>query len=199
MIPCLRQDPFQLILIEIHQLVMSRLQLLPIQFQFLPLSPHTHLLQLLALEEVKLLRRNPLDQTGSRSCKTCKRGFQLRRDPPLHISCRICKLLVHERCLSLSSSLICRSCQPEVQSSPLPPSATPPGPSPSLSRSSPPRQSGCCDEFLLTEGEGSLPSYHRSEEEFNMRMSFLGFKRSPSQPDTQGDGNCGIYALLDQL
>ena len=32
-----------------------------------------------------------------------------------------------------------------------------------------------------------------------MRMSFLGFKRSPSQPDTQGDGNCGIYALLDQL
>ena len=30
-------------------------------------------------------------------------------------------------------------------------------------------------------------------------MSQLGFKRSPSQQDTVGDGNCGIYALLDQL
>ena len=69
MIPCLRQDPFQLSLIEINQLVMSRLQLLPIQFQFLPLSPRTHLLQLLALEEAKLLRRNPLDQTGNSSAR----------------------------------------------------------------------------------------------------------------------------------
>ena len=30
-------------------------------------------------------------------------------------------------------------------------------------------------------------------------MSSLGFKRSPSQPNTIGDGACGVRALCDQL
>ena len=34
---------------------------------------------------------------------------------------------------------------------------------------------------------------------FDSRMEFLGFCRSPSQPNTIGDGNCGPRALCDQL
>ena len=34
---------------------------------------------------------------------------------------------------------------------------------------------------------------------FNKRMETLGFARSPSQPNTIGDGNCGPRALCDQL
>ena len=44
-----------------------------------------------------------------------------------------------------------------------------------------------------------LPSYRSYKVQFDQRISSLGFTRSPSQPDTLGDGNCGIYALLDQL
>ena len=60
----------------------------------------------------------------------------------------------------------------------------------------------CCDESLLSEGEvrfSCLPSYQGSERKFDERMNFLGFERSPSQPFTLGDGNCGVYSLLDQL
>ena len=82
------------------------------------------------------------------------------------------------------------------------PSTVPGPPPPSI----PPRseQSRCCDEALLIEDEvtgprSRLPTFQGSEEKFDKRMSSLGFERSPSQPNTLGDGNCGLYALLDQL
>ena len=31
------------------------------------------------------------------------------------------------------------------------------------------------------------------------RLSFLGFKRSSTQPVTPGDGSCGIWAILDSI
>ena len=52
-------------------------------------------------------------------------------------------------------------------------------------------QSGiCCEEILLEETQ---------ESSFDSRMASLGFKRSPTQPNTIGDGACGIRALCDQL
>ena len=38
-----------------------------------------------------------------------------------------------------------------------------------------------------------------ADDNFDTRMKSLGFKRSPSQPNTVGDGACGIRALCDQL
>ena len=38
-----------------------------------------------------------------------------------------------------------------------------------------------------------------SVRKFDERMQVLGFKRSSSQPNTLGDGNCGPRALCDQL
>ena len=35
--------------------------------------------------------------------------------------------------------------------------------------------------------------------QFDTRMAALGFKRSPTQRSTVADGNCGLYAMLDQL
>ena len=152
-------------------------------------------------------------------CPVCKRGFQLRRVPPLHITCAACKALVHKRCLKVSSTTICDSCNPSLPpaspSNPLPlssPSNPPPPlastshhvyPSPPLQASilSQAGQSNRCDE---AQQEDELPgsclaTYQGSEKKFDERMATLGFKRSPSQPDTRGDGNCGLYALLDQL
>ena len=40
---------------------------------------------------------------------------------------------------------------------------------------------------------------HEPEDSFDERMTALGFKRSPSQPNTIGDGACGVRALCDQL
>ena len=44
-----------------------------------------------------------------------------------------------------------------------------------------------------------LPTYLDYNTKFDERMNNLGFERSPTQRNTKGDGNCGIYALLDQL
>ena len=148
-------------------------------------------------------------QARKQLCPKCKKGFKLRRIPPLHISCSVCKVLIHKRCLKVSSSTLCDSCQqvstpssPAPYPSPAHPSTVPGPPPPSI----PPRseQSKCCDEALLIEDEvtgprSCLPSFQGSEEKFDKRMSSLGFERSPSQPNTLGDGNCGLYALLDQL
>ena len=64
-----------------------------------------------------------------------------------------------------------------------------------------PQTDYCCDELLLDEGEAyvTCPTYQDGRVQFDARIRQLGFDRSPSQPDTVGDGNCGIYALLDQL
>ena len=66
-----------------------------------------------------------------------------------------------------------------------------------------PGSASCCDELLLGEDQDAtkhyLPSYQEYQVRFDTRMTFLGFERSPTQRQTRGDGNCGIYALLDQL
>ena len=57
--------------------------------------------------------------------------------------------------------------------------------------------------MLLAEEEEiafcSLPSYVQYGNIFDKRMEDLGFGRSPFQANTLGDGNCGLYSLLDQL
>ena len=69
----------------------------------------------------------------------------------------------------------------------------------------------CCDELLLTEnengepdvldenGETELLEFEMYSSQFDARMATLGFHRSPTQPSTVADGNCGLYAMLDQL
>ena len=66
-----------------------------------PLSSHP-LNAALGIGRSKAPKKKPSGPNRKQLCKTCKRGFQLKRDPSLHISCRICKLLVHKRCLSSS-------------------------------------------------------------------------------------------------
>ena len=84
-------------------------------------------------------------------CSVCKRGFQLRRVPPLHISCVACKALVHKRCLKVSTASMCDSCKPSSPPSSRP--SHPEHPSPPLVVSLPSQvgQSMCCDEALLVE------------------------------------------------
>ena len=58
--------------------------------------------------------KKPTETNRKRLCPVCKKGFQLRRLPPLHISCSNCKLLVHKRCLKDSSSTLCEAFKPDV-------------------------------------------------------------------------------------
>ena len=138
-------------------------------------------------------------------CPECKRGFQMRRIPPLHMTCFGCEVLVHTRCVKEDS--FCSKCRKEdipASGGPVTAAAAPVhGPSkPShvpadavpVERAV---QDSCCDELLLIEDDN--PSFESSKDIFDVRMAGLGFVRSPTQPDTLGDGNCGIYALLDQL
>ena len=150
--------------------------------------------------------KKPAEANRKQLCPVCKRGFQLRRLPPLHISCSKCKLLVHKRCLKDSSSTLCVACESDVVNvsvaAACPPQGSPrPASVPSSLGASVP-SADCCDELLLSEGKvrfSCLPSYQSAERKFDERMTFLGFERSPSQPCTLGDGNCGVYGLLDQL
>ena len=43
------------------------------------------------------------------------------------------------------------------------------------------------------------PSWDTDLALFDQRMDETGFVRSPSQPMTCPDGNCAIYAILDQI
>ena len=167
-------------------------------------------------------------------CPVCSRGFQLRRDPPLHLLCSACGKPSHTRCIPKQKrgerTFVCVKCKPadppisapRVSSglTPCPPQPSP-APSPSPSPSMPPsyrspsvgsqfplkfttagpgaaarrereRQRLNCEESLLIEPSDTFSS-------FDNRMNSLGFKRSPSQPNTIGDGACGVRALCDQL
>ena len=58
-------------------------------------------------------------------------------------------------------------------------------------------------EFLLQEDvilpPPTLPSFHDREAEHNARLHGLSFERSPTQPLTPPDGDCGIHVFLDQV
>ena len=139
-------------------------------------------------------------------CQVCKKGFQLRRVPPLHIACSSCSKLIHKRCRdTMEEKFVCMKCRPasgEVPSHPEEPNHA--CPDEATSHQAPdPANNSCCEELLLAEddviGSPCLPSYQDYAEKFDARMMTLGFERSPSQRNTVGDGNCGIYSLLDQL
>ena len=152
-------------------------------------------------------------------CPVCRKGFQLRRSPPLHVSCAVCQVLYHERCRKdLAQEFVCPKCasSPSIPAPvPSPSTVQDPAPSPFTAPPPPPptvcaptstvlaASFSCCDEPLLSEQEVPPPPrplvYTDYKDKFDERMSSLGFVRSPSQPDTIGDGNCGLYALLDQL
>ena len=45
-------------------------------------------------------------------CPVCRKGFQLRRDPPLHLACTNCGKFTHLRCIkSNEESFVCVKCK----------------------------------------------------------------------------------------
>ena len=165
-------------------------------------------------EAQKKTAEGPNKNGRKQLCLICKRGFQLRRLPPLHVICSGCQVMVHKRCIKQSSTrFICTKCKPSTSDSmsgtlPSSPVATAASTSCTIpsSRSLPASDksvltSSCCEEMLLSEEVEvpCLPTYLDYNTKFDERMNNLGFERSPTQRNTKGDGNCGIYALLDQL
>ena len=52
-------------------------------------------------------------KSRGRSCPVCLKGFQMRRQPPLHVVCSGCRIPVHKRCLSkkaLMGNFTCEEC-----------------------------------------------------------------------------------------
>ena len=45
-------------------------------------------------------------------CPVCKRGFQLRRLPALHVACDGCQMFIHKRCTKDSVNFVCDKCKP---------------------------------------------------------------------------------------
>ena len=88
-------------------------------------------------------------------CPVCKRGFQLRRDPPLHLACLGCGNFTHKRCIkNMEVEFFCLKCKPIPPACPreppagptrLPPDSTSPGrstsqPGPAASTTRGPRE-----------------------------------------------------------
>ena len=165
-------------------------------------------------------RRNTRKEVTRAICPVCSKGFQLRRNPPLHTVCKSCKKTVHNRCLrrntSTISSDICYQCNNPSGEALLDSLGEAQESCPSFEAS--PLASTVRNEDLTLEelGEGDivipfhglppprvlppiLPSYTEFRQEFDIRMDELGFQRSPTQTDTIADGNCALYALMDQL
>ena len=179
-------------------------------------------------------------------CSVCSRGFQLRREPPLHLLCSSCGKPTHTRCVrklnrSLSSFL-CQKCNPgpehsssytrsengggEASKSGCPTSSLVQSSSVSqapevssrtlgatvpvgnlgaafvnakVCTSGPSSARGNPDDISELGVEDTAILLNEPEGDFDARMESLGFKRSPSQPNTIGDGACGVRALCDQL
>jgi hypothetical protein len=176
-----------------------------------------------------------LAKKSHETCSVCSRGFQLRRLPPLHLSCTGCGKLTHTRCVKKVnrslSSFVCLKCKPDPdQSHPSTSEPTPSCPTAALESSTSVTSLSASVAAISTSVTSSAASIGRvnalakvcssgpssarnasqtleeseilllePEETFDARMQFLGFKRSPSQPNTIGDGACGVRALCDQL
>ena len=117
-------------------------------------------------------------------CPECKIDFQMRRIPPLHMTC-----LVHTRCVKADSA-----CSKYIKgdipaggpvTAPVAPVLRPGKPSHVPADAVPVKitvQDSCCDELLLIEDNN--PSYESSKDIFDARKADLEFVRSPTQPDT---------------
>lgn len=147
----------------------------------------------------------------SQRCPVCSKGFQLRRNPPLHTTCKSCNRKVHNRCLRSTladqCTEICFQCN------------NPPGEvllqevarQETSTSIAPTVRNG---DLTLEEGDivipfhglpfqeiatTVLPAYTEYATAFDLRMDHLGFQRSPTQMNTYADGNCALYALMDQI
>lgn len=113
-------------------------------------------------------------------CPECKKDFQLRRSPPLHVACCGCQVLYHKRCRkNLADKFFCPKCKSAPSSPPLglspaavpdaglspavlgvPSSHTPPSnpetSNPACSQTA--SSTVCCDELLLAEEEVPAPA-----------------------------------------
>ena len=130
-------------------------------------------------------------------CPVCSRGFQFKRTPATHTTCSKCETNYHKKCVKLSfgggKHFKCKSCidKEEVAVTievPVHVNET--------------CQQSSCTELLLVEDDvivSTKPSYLNDMDKFNQRMSELGFKRSPTQEVTKGDGDCALWAIIDQV
>ena len=142
-------------------------------------------------------------------CYVCARGFQFRRSPPLHMLCSACEKPIHIRCVQKadrkSRNFLCPKCRPAPANVASPPPtqscvAAPPPPPPALTaRPTSPIPPVRPENSPLKYCNAGPSATARRLLTFDSRMESLGFTRSPSQPNTIGDGACGVRALCDQL
>ena len=76
-------------------------------------------------------------------CPVCKRGFQLKRNPPLHVACSVCQKLTHKRCIKETQEVqfVCEKCKPLHDEPPRSPGLASTGPGASSATSTGPEAS----------------------------------------------------------
>ena len=156
-------------------------------------------------------------------CVICQKGFQLKKN--LHIICGVCGGYFHKRhpevkCQNLlqGNSFVCNKCN-DAPSVPLP--APPPAARVQVPITDPDELllsetsdlanvpvlvteererevlSTAARQIITTmEREAELPIWDEDIPKMQERLNKLGFKVSPSQPNTLADGSCGIWAIL---
>ena len=170
----------------------------------------------------KIVEKPRKKKSKPMQCPICIKGFQLRRQPPLHVVCSSCSIYVHKRCVPkkhLKSIFVCSKCSSATME--LIPSDNGSQPCEIESPIAPHHNASESVSFIpvkpniyakvCSSGPGALkaavaaakalPKYNDSSNvlEFEQRMASVGFKSSPTQPNTLGDGACGVRALCDQL
>ena len=156
------------------------------------------------------------------SCPICHKGFQMRRQPPLHIVCSGCSIPVHKRCVPKKELMVpfeclkCSSATMKVVPSGNEhaheslPSKIADTTTPSISISESVTVQPNIHAKVCFSGPGAMKVAAKAKalarlddrntaHEFEQRMNSLGFKSSPTQSNTIADGNCGVRALCDQL
>ena len=76
-------------------------------------------------------------------CPSCKKGFQLKRSPPLHIACSECSKLYHKRCRDVAAMpFVCAKCRTPAMNTLVNSSEAAPSMNPCVNYSEMARQSG---------------------------------------------------------
>ena len=166
------------------------------------------------------IARSAKEKQPKPKCRFCKRGFQFWRVPQLQIKCTECQNYVHLRYIKTvydEEKFICQICSPSGVDSSVA------SPAPATVQSSLDERSDISPEQQDTEATANdntqpLSGKHETIKYFNIfcflketplslasfperrfrdRMNFLGFRRSPTQLNTPGDGSCFNWAVLD--
>ena len=148
---------------------------------------------------------------GRVPCRAVGCGKNIRRDPPLYEVCTDCGESHHARhyrgVFGGDTDWVCPKCvarddpSPSVpgemllgeDTDPTPPSRAPASRAPAsraLASRSPAKRTP--DSRALP----PLPSFRDAALEFDAKMDEYGLERSPSQRDTEPDGNCAVYGNI---